>query len=79
MSVYIDPDTQGALDAARAKLMQVQSLLIEVCEIASDDVVADYLAAAFDDQSPISHSLDEIAIVFGDAATYKYDDWKETQ
>ena len=75
-----DPDTQGALDATRAKLLQVQSLLLEVCEIASDDVVGDYLAEAFGDwQSEIRHSLDEVAYVFGAAASYKYDDWKETQ
>ena len=75
-----DPDTQGALDATRAKLLQVQSLLLEVCEIASDDAVGDYLAEAFGDwQSEIQHSLDEVAVVFGAAATDKYDDWLETQ
>lgn len=78
--MMFDPDTQGALDATRAKLMKVQSLLLEVCEIASDDVVGDYLAEAFGDwQSEIQHSLDEVAYVFGAAATDKYNEWKETQ
>lgn len=76
----IDPDSQGALDATRAKMLQVQNLLLEVCELASDDLVHDYLADAFGDwQAEIQGSLDEVAHVFGLVATECYNNWRDRQ
>ncbi len=76
----IDPDTQGALDATRAKMLQVQTLLLEVCELASDDVVHDFLNDAFGDwQAQVQGSLDEVAFVFGLVATECYNNWLDRQ
>ncbi len=74
--VDIDADTQGALDATRARLMQVQTLLLEVCELAGDEEVSDYLAHAFADQTDVQSSLDEVAFTFGTAAQDRYRTWE---
>ena len=47
-----DPDTQHRLDETRAKLLEVERLLNEVCEIASNENgygVSTYLAEAYED------------------------------
>ena len=75
-----DADMQHRLDETRAKLLEVERLLNEVCEIASNEngyVVSTYLAEAFEDCNAIQHSLDEVAYVFGLAASVKYSEWKE--
>jgi hypothetical protein len=76
----IDADTQGALDATRAKLMQVQTLLLEVCELAGDEQVNDYLYHAFGDwQAEVQGSLDEVAFTFGMAAQDCFHTWHATE
>ena len=45
MSKQFDADTQGALDATRARLIGANTLL-EVCELAGDEEVSDCLAHA---------------------------------
>ena len=70
--------TQNALTSARAKLIKVSELLLEVCELAADDDVHDYLACAFGDwQAEVQGSLDEVAMTFQIVATEMYNNWND--
>ncbi len=70
--------TQNALTATRAKLIKVSELLLEVCELAADDDVHDYLACAFGDwQAEVQGSLDEVAMTFQIVATEMYNNWND--
>ncbi len=67
------------LKHTRAKLQQVSTLLLEVCELAgNDDDVHDYLACAFGDwQAEVQGSLDEVAAVFNIVANDMYNRWND--
>ena len=66
------------LKHTREKLQKVSTLLLEVCELASDDDVHDYLACAFGDwQAEVQGSLDEVAAVFNIVANDMYNDWND--
>jgi hypothetical protein len=72
--------TQNALTAARAKMLKVSELLLEVCELAADDDVHDYLACAFGDwQAEVQGSLDEVAMTFQIVATDMYNNWNDNK
>jgi len=78
MSKHFDADTQYALDATRAKLLQVETLLLEVCELADNEQVYDYLAHAFGDwQAEVQGSLDEVAFTFGKASEICFYNWRD--
>jgi hypothetical protein len=72
--------SDDALTRTRAKLHKVSELLLEVCELAADDDVHDYLACAFGDwQAEVQGSLDEVAMTFQIVATDVYNTWNDNK
>lgn len=78
MAYIARKESDMALTKARAKMLRVSELLLEVCELAADDDVHDYLACAFGDwQAEVQGSLDEVAMTFQIVATDMYNNWKD--